>query len=433
MRMKVGLYLENRDIADVDLTEPEKGNPGVGGTQFMFVCMPYYFKKNVHEKVKFTWYTNETGNLPDNIGTKRASTPSKAAKKAEEDECDIFVWRPTNDEEGREFLDNINSFNLKIIAWAHNTPNVATLNELFKAENVKRFVCVGQEQLDGLRDHRIINKAAKIYNGIDPTPYQPQGIIEHQKTVVFLGSLVPAKGFHQLAKVWPRINTEVPEAKLVVIGSGKLYNRNQSLGRWGIAEETYEKEYIRPYLSNENGEVADSVEFKGVLGREKIPIMQRAQVGVVNPTGKTETFGLSAVEFQSAGTPVVTGAYKAWLDTVEHKKTGLLGRGDEDLVDNIVYLLKNDDVAYEYGQNGIEYVKEKFSHEKINKQWLSLFKNVVEGKSNKVEPIKQYPLNDLKILRELVRLTRKYFPPLRHVPSPKELKPKIKAILQIFR
>ena len=43
--MKVAFYLENKDIQKVDFTNPELGNPGCGGTQFLFAATPYYLKK----------------------------------------------------------------------------------------------------------------------------------------------------------------------------------------------------------------------------------------------------------------------------------------------------------------------------------------------------------------------------------------------------
>ena len=419
MKIKVGLYLENRNIDDVDLTEPEKGNPGVGGTQFNFVTLPYYFKKNFPERVSFIWYANSTKNLPENISASEVKSPTEGAEKADKDGCDIYVWRPTTDEEGQEFIENIDSFDVKTVAWVHNTPNNEALNKLSRSEQLKRFVTVSQEQMDRLRDHRIINKTTCIFNGFDPSPYIPDHYLGGtRKTVVYIGSLVPAKGFHKLARVWPQVRENVPEANMIVIGSGKLYDRSQSLGKWGVAEEHYESEHIRPYLSDSGGEIDESVDFKGVLGNEKIPIIQRASVGAVNPSGATENCPGSAIELQAAKTPVVSGAYRGLLDTVKHKETGLLGRGDQDLINNIVYLLENEDVAQKYGENGLEFVKQKFSYKKISKQWLSLFEDVVEGRPNEVELIKQYPLNDLKIFREGVRLTRKHIPGLQYLPNP---------------
>ena len=49
-----------------------------------------------------------------------------------------------------------------------------------------------------------------------------------------------------------------------------------------------------------------SVHFCGNMGIEKLEIYNRTTVGVVNPSARTETFGLSAVEMEACGIPVVT-------------------------------------------------------------------------------------------------------------------------------
>jgi glycosyltransferase involved in cell wall biosynthesis len=91
--------------------------------------------------------------------------------------------------------------------------------------NISRLVCVGREELDLLRDHPVIYKTTCIYNGIQPSIYAPeQHIIGDGTTVVYLGSLVREKGFHILARVWPKVKARVPDACLKVIGSGKVYN-----------------------------------------------------------------------------------------------------------------------------------------------------------------------------------------------------------------
>jgi len=407
--MKVGLYLKNDTIAGVDLSQPEKGNPGVGGTQYNFVTLPYYFQKYIPDQVEFVWYANAIDRLPGSFSSCQVSSASEAISRAVEQDCDMFIWRPTENPEGFEFEKSAEQYQIKVIAWVHNTPGVPMLSRLSKSQNIKRFVCVSQEQMDRLRYHKIINKTACIFNGFDPKPYIPEEKIQKQgNTVTYLGSIVPGKGFHYLARVWPQIIREKPAARLVVIGSGKLYNRNQKLGKWEIAAESYEGQW-RKYLSDSEGKQLPSVEFKGTLGSEKVGILQNTDVGVVNPSGATENCPGSAIEFQAAGTPVVSGAYRGLLDTVVHQKTGLLGRSDRELTHNILDLLNNKDKAKKFGENGIDFILNKFSYEKISHQWLDLFNDVQADRPNYVPGIEQFPHNDYKIYREGIRKLRGLF------------------------
>lgn len=426
--IKIGLYLENKNISDVDLSKPEQGNPGIGGTEFLFVAMPYYFEKYLDKNVKFIWYANETDNLPNNIQSNKAKTREDAIKKAEKNNCDIFIWRPTIYLEEKEFLNKVKEFNLKLIAWAHNTPDFRVLNLINDCKKVKRLVCVSKEQLDSLRDHNVFYKSTYVYNAINPKIYKPKNTKSNNYIVTFLGSIVPTKGFHELARVWPKVKEKVPRAKLVVLGSGKLYNRSQNLGEWNIAEENYEKIW-RKYLADDQGNIIDSVIFKGFVGgSEKIYFLQESQVGVVNPSGASETFCLSAIEFQASGTPVVTGANKALLDTVSHNKTGLLGKNDSDLVNNITKLLLDKSFANKLGENGIEFVEENFSFKTIVKDWHQLFENVYDDKANKIKNIEQNYFNDYKFLREIWRNLKKYIPGMNKAPSFSEMKNKFKSL-----
>jgi hypothetical protein len=64
------------------------------------------------------------------------------------------------------------------------------------------------------------------------------------------------------------------------------------------------------------------------------------------------------------------------LDTVIHKKTGLLGGNLTDFAKNIIYLLQNKTEACRLGKQGIDFVRTSFSYEKVSRQWLYLFKQV---------------------------------------------------------
>lgn len=43
--MKVGFYLENKNTRNIDYSNPENGNPGIGGSEYMIWTISYYLKK----------------------------------------------------------------------------------------------------------------------------------------------------------------------------------------------------------------------------------------------------------------------------------------------------------------------------------------------------------------------------------------------------
>ena len=140
--------------------------------------------------------------------------------------------------------------NTKLIPWAHNFIKRSELTVLANNPLVTRIICVSKEQLNMYRDHKAFLKSVYIYNGMPvkylktELPYIPS-YSDRPYEVTYIGSIVPYKGFHILAEAWKDVLKVFPQAKLNVIGNGKLYDRNSKLGHYGIAEEEYEKQLVR--------------------------------------------------------------------------------------------------------------------------------------------------------------------------------------------
>jgi glycosyltransferase involved in cell wall biosynthesis len=433
-KIKVGFYLQNIGYPNIDLRFPDKGNPGIGGTEFTTVVTAYYLNKFYSEQVEVLLIANITELLPLCLKACYAENEIDAAVKSEKEKCDIFIFK--SQDGNHAIYDRLGKLNIKAIARSNSPIDIKGLNRIADCLQIKAHVCVGQEQLDALRDHRVFQKSTRIFDPFNSENFVPKNeVIKQSNTVVFVGNIVYYKGFHHLAKIWPDIIKARPDAKLIVIGSGKLYDRNSKVGTWGVAEESYEATYIRPFLSDHNGNIVKSVHFAGLLGLEKIEILQNADVGVVNPSGLTEVCPGSALEIQACGTPVVSVAKWGLLDTVVHGKTGLLGKNDRDLAKNILYLLNNPSVAKELGENGINFVKDNFSPKLITKQWLDLFIDICNDKPPQQQPMKQNYLYRAKFVREGMRILKKYIPSLQNFPALVEItllvKSKFKKTLPI--
>lgn len=271
------------------------------------------------------------------------------------------------------FFSDIESKELKTVVWGHNFYLSDFCNKLAKYTYVKANVFVGRQQYDRYVDHKVVNKSTYIYNMYPQVNSKIRTDIS-EKTVTYIGSLVKEKGFHILARAWKDVLKEVPDATLNIIGSGKLYKKDAKMGKYGIAEETYEKSFMSDLL-DDNGEILPSVHFLGLLGAEKNDIIEKTSVGVVNPSGRTETFGISAIDFESQGVPVVTIAKGGFLDTVVHNETGLLYKDTNDIAKYIVELLNDTDKNILYGKNG-QKLSQKFAPEKIICEWNELFSKV---------------------------------------------------------
>ena len=403
-QIKIGIHLPNRNIQDILLSDPEKGNPGIGGTQFLLFSLPYYLEKYYYNQFRFLIFAESDKAIKSKYDVLKIDNLEDAAQKAKDNSCDIFVFRPGFDNETQAFLKKISEIKLKAVAWMHNSHRLI-LKHLARNQYVVRCVCVSRDQYETLRDHPIITKLTLIYNAVDSAtiPFN----VENQKTksVVFLGGLTFAKGFHTVAKMWKKVLVYHPDAELVVIGSGTFYDRNLKLGPLGLAEEKYEKMFSR-YILNRSGRIIESIKFLGTLGAEKYEIMCKASAGIANHPDLRETFCLSAIEFQLCGTPVVSSPYGGLLDTVENGVGGFLRNYPADRLKCIVKLLSDKDLAFEMGKNGRKFAIEKFNYDRICKDWSQLFYDV--HNDNKVCILEIIPSEAtlLNRFRELLRILK---------------------------
>jgi len=402
--LRIGIYIYNYDIADVDCSNLLEGNPGIGGTEYCILLLAQVYKK---------YYPNNEVVI---LASKMAIFPevdevvevdgldglcNVVCKKG----VDILVISAVYKGEPlpQVFFDTIEDKKIKTILWGHNYYLSDFCNQITRCSYIKANVFVGRQQFDRYVDHKVIKKSTYIYN-IFPaqTDVVRKSIIDH--SVTYVGSLVPTKGFHVLASVWKDILKAVPDATLNVIGSGKLYDRNSKLGKYNIADKEYENSFM-PGLIDESGQILASVHFLGVLGAEKNEVIKDTCVGVVNPTGRTETFGISALDFESHGVPVVTIAKGGFLDTVIDGETGVLyGRASE-LAEKIIEMLENVELNWKYGEAG-RVLAAQFSPHKIIKEWDRVFHCVMEDREVEFKKPNSFMKTDLKQLRCLNRFIK---------------------------
>ena len=305
----------------------------------------------------------------------------------------------------------------------HILPHLLLLRSIAKSQYIRSLVCVEHEQHDFIKDSPVWNKLTYIVNGFDVQNFQlTKPLKKNKNLIVYLGALIPQKGFHMLAKVWPKIILKNPDARLVVIGTGKLYDEKDQLGYLKIAEKSYEDKYIIPYLCDEKKKIIPSVNFVGKLGHEKKELLYKASIGIVNPTGNTENCPGASLEFQACGTPIVTSVKYGLLDTVKHNKTGLLGRGANDLIQNILKLLDNHDQALLLGKNGPIFVSNRYNWRKVTDEWSSLLVKVNKGDKIIIKSMKHNYFHNYKIFIYINCFFQKIFGKIFFWPAVNELR-----------
>jgi len=401
-RFTVGIYVGNEAVSSLDFSRPERGNPGCGAAEYLPVALAHAMHLYASDSVHPVLYATSTSHLPSHIESMQVANIASAAREAKKRGVDFFVFRTRQSEE-QGILDVLDELNLPAIGRADLTPRAGHLRRIAQAKCLRALVCVGTEQYDALCDTPASDKLIAIENGVFASQFLPFASEPRDPHLVtYLGALVPQKGFHLLVEAWPLVLRRYPRAKLKVIGSIKAYSQSASVGQWGVAAPEYEESWRR-HISTPHGHPHSSVEFLGTMGAEKGSLLCRSTVGIVNPSGLTETSCVSAIELQMAGTPVVSGAYFALLDTVKHGKTGLLGRSVSDLAENILALLENPLRASKMGAEAAAYARERYDWSAIVPKWIRLFSTIRAGGHLTYSPPRTHLFRHAKYLRILNR------------------------------
>jgi D-inositol-3-phosphate glycosyltransferase len=147
--------------------------------------------------------------------------------------------------------------------------------------------------------------------GIDPGAFRPAGPVRpprgNRHRLVAVGRLVPRKGVDDVIAALPRLSA----AELLVAGGPPA-------DRLGADAEARRLTALARDLG-----VGDRVRLLGAVDRRAVPPLLRS-ADVVACVPWYEPFGIVPLEAMACGVPVVGSAVGGLLDTVDHRRTGLL-------------------------------------------------------------------------------------------------------------
>ncbi len=373
---------DDGDVHGADLSSPGLGNVGVGGTDFLFGSIPHELGRRglAEVSVLHTSHSNRLSPLVESIVPPEGVT-LKAHLAQIAVAFDFVVMRP-----GAKMIDWVQALPpaTRVIAWAHNHLRGSMLAWLGAERRVVAVVNVGSEQLSLTRLSACYAKSTWIDNPVYAETAQPG--ITRTCRAVYMGALVPAKGFLALARMWPAIKDLAPQAELDVIGSADLYGAVSAPGQRYVDK-------VNQALGHDPRRLG--VNFLGRLGVEKSKVLAGALVGLPNPTGFTETSCLSALEMSSAGLALVVPQRWGYCDTVNPKLSGVYATSRQAYVRKVAALLNQPERAMALGDSGRKWVSEHFSYDSVCAEWQALFDCLMSGqerwKPRPVRPRGRYP------------------------------------------
>lgn len=411
-KTRVAFFFENSKLCGFDSSNIKDGNSGLSGTAFMFHFMAWLLSVR-DNGLDVVFYTTHKENFPCELRNEQVGDWTEAWKRCDEDNTDFLVVKFASEMMHNRKDVMFGAHNTKLIVWCHNFLTNRDLTLYARCCNVARLVAVGREQMDLYRDHRAFLKSDYIYNCVNiPESYLSKKKSLRKHAVVYMGAVIPSKGLHLLAKAWPEVRKAVPDAELFVIGNGNLYSRDKKtagLGTLGLAEDSYEKMFSK-YITDDNG-LLPGVHLLGLLGNEKYDVLAEMKVGVPNPSGRTETFCICAVEMQMMGARIVSKRCVGYLDTVYD---GVLFDNPKELAGCIISeLLAEKEVGDE---NEYRDVEKLFMPDAVAMEWERLLLYCIpNGCHLHDDTILCNPNFELKRFKEVMRQIKSRYPVLYNI------------------
>lgn len=152
------------------------------------------------------------------------------------------------------------------------------------------------------------DKITVSYIGVDTERFKPGGLplAQRKKRILFVGRMVEKKAPLLMVRAYAEVRKQVPDAELVMIGTGPLLEDAKRLAN----------------------ELAVPVEFLGAQGSDEVLAqLQRARIfclpSVTATNGDAEGLPISILEAQAQGIPCVTTKHSGNPEAIINELTGI--------------------------------------------------------------------------------------------------------------
>jgi glycosyltransferase involved in cell wall biosynthesis len=193
-----------------------------------------------------------------------------------------------------------------------------------------------------------------VHCGMDHSTYNFDPAVKKfgQPTILYVGRIKRYKSVDVIIKAMPAVAGKIPDARLVVVGSGDNIDELKQLARnLGVAERVL----FTDFVSTE----------------EKVDWMRRSHV-IVNPSPR-EGWGLTNIEANACGTVAVASDADGLRDSVKDGETGLLfPYGDSAaLAKHLIALLSDENLRERLTKNAVTWAL-SFTWEKAAQETMEI-------------------------------------------------------------
>lgn len=252
------------------------------------------------------------------------------------------------------------------------------------AREIELILANSQFTADLLSDIGVVKTHVEIITGgvdssrfsagpSNPSLRQALGIPPDRFVLMTACRMVRKKGVDFLITEMPRLIEKIPDAHLLVVGTGRHYRKFKTMAKKSPA--------------------ADHITFAGKIAHNDIQqyyrvadifvLASRIQIDTRTGVRDAETMGRVLCEANAAGIPIVAGRSGGIPSVIQHGINGLLFTPDDmdDLCRCIVSIRSSVDLAQTLHDNGLRLAKEEFDWSVIIQKHEALFQRVITQRS----------------------------------------------------
>jgi starch synthase len=247
----------------------------------------------------------------------------------------------------------------------------------YSREHAAHFVAITEKAKKALVTEGVSpDRISVVPAGIDCQRFKPAardaelieqfGIQEDTLNILFVGRLVPEKGIFDLLNAFSMLRQNFRNVLLMVVGSGPPRTKRQ----------------INRLLLNLKT-VRARIKFLGGIKYSLMPKIYNSADIFCLPSVTTksweEQFGYSLVEAMACGKPIVSTSTGSIPEVVKDGATGILVNPHDPhaLKEALEELVLNERKRQTFGNNGRQWVLQKFEANKIAKQLAEIYRNFV--------------------------------------------------------
>jgi spore coat protein SA len=212
-------------------------------------------------------------------------------------------------------------------------------------------------------------KTRTVYNGVDGRTFHPDSRTEpdgREPLILYVGRVEERKGVHVLLDAFERvISQRAPSARLKIVGPHSYWTEEPTAFYLAVADRC---------------RTLSRVELHGptYVDTELAALYRSATIGVV-PSVFPEALGLTSLEAQASGVPVVVSNAGGLPETILPGESGLMfANGDaDDLASSVIDLLGDGDRLHSMRENARAWAMRRFSWDRIVVELEEIYNQVL--------------------------------------------------------